>query len=620
MPFQISEESQKFNYHSINTPLCVKRVNIGELDDNSGRGLLIVGLIISKRESRVILRNNDLEESMCPTQSNTSIVSNFTLRDMTGETINVTAWHKSKTKAAQLDNHFHIGDVVEVSKFKVRKRNYDSIEEIKYCPWVSSCFNIIFSESGNSQITKHPDKELCNSMLNLLSMPTKKYSAEHGIPHSLPKALCNITSQYIGNHIDVIASVLHVKEVKKIPRLSNGNVSMIQGDSGECLSSNKDIQVREIVLYDIQDHRKSSCQMVLKLWDYDLIQIADNWIPGKEILLLNEVRVDLKKSSNNTIYSTSNVSTTDLYLTASSRTIIVFNPELPLATVDSHKAINVDINNNENSNKVQKCTFPNEFQESRYTISEIQLKKENDKENHGRTKYQCNSFLSDQRTKKVVTVGYLNQMVSPFFEKFCKSSSKRLHDEGVKDMLIPGPFGDQQQVFDLRTNLSNDNLVTVFGYLSNLNPTAEDAIHYKYSNNFSTGNKLMEKSYNLKADVYDGTGSINCQLSNETANNIFGAVDSFEQMTDEEKTSFRWEYLMTPVKVDLKCSFSLQSIIIVNCSKISLSEMKDKGSTISIQEKLATPNVIRNGIDNEKNIVTSSKKFKFDPTHASSPC
>ena len=98
---------------------------------------------------------------------------------------------------------------------------------MQYSPWVSSPYSIVYSEAGHSSITKHPDKEFCDSMLQLLSLPIKNYT-ENNVHDGALKSICGINKHHVGRHIDVVAMVLYVSDVKTVQITNNINNSFIE--------------------------------------------------------------------------------------------------------------------------------------------------------------------------------------------------------------------------------------------------------------------------------------------------------------------------------------------------------------------------------------------------------
>merc|ERR1712141_756307 len=113
--------------------------------------------------------------------------------------------------------------------------------------------------------------------------------------------------------------------------------------------------------------------------------------------------------------------------------------------------------------------------------------------------------------------------------------------------------------------------------------TATDAI-ISNPTKFSNEQVALRNTYNLHVVAYDGSGSINCKLSHLTAEKILCNIEKFEKMDDEEKRSLRWAYLMTPVKLSIKYSFQIKSLVVVKCTKITLNEMKAK--VVSTEQQL----------------------------------
>jgi len=226
---------------------CVKKLQIGALQPSS-KDFILVALVIGKSEPRRVTMRDGGEK----------YVSNFTLRDSPSDIINLTLW-TNRESSFEYDEKFHIGTVLEVSKPRVINRDIGSDKE-KYSPAVTSPFHLSYME-GKTRLIRHIGDT--SKYQHLLRLPSKASAGYFTISDVMD------SKNLVEMNVDLCAAVKFV-----------GPVKTFQGRDGE------EKTVRDVKLFDTT----SSC-IILKLWDRNLIEMSNTWIPRETILFFADIKV-----------------------------------------------------------------------------------------------------------------------------------------------------------------------------------------------------------------------------------------------------------------------------------------------------------------------------------------
>ena len=230
----------------------IKRCQIGALKPGNS-DLIVVALVINKPDPRKVVMKKDGGERW---------VSTFTLRDSPSDMINLTIW-SSGEEAAKLKAEFKVGMVVEVVKPKVMSREVVGGRDSAFNPQVTSPFQLSFQE-GRSMLCPHlPDAP---HLTKLLNVPSKASSTFLSISDIITNS-----GALKGHFVDMLVAVRKVGEVKRFTNKQDG----------------QERGVREVRLFD-----QTADSLLLKLWDSELLQMADDWLPREVILFLADARID----------------------------------------------------------------------------------------------------------------------------------------------------------------------------------------------------------------------------------------------------------------------------------------------------------------------------------------
>ena len=257
---------------------------------SSGSTAMIVALLISKSDPRRFLNKYDGKELW---------LSNLTLRDSAQDMINLTIC-TTKEEAQALRDNFHVGEVVEVVRPRIVKKE---AKNSNYCPQVTSWLELKFQaeKTALAHYLGNPAP-----YQKLLRFPTKASSTFLNISDIL-----NNSGSLKGHFVDILAGVRSVGLAKSLPSRETD----LEGER----------TTREVKLF---DHTGDS--LVLKLWESELIRMSSEWIPRENILFIADARIDFDKYKNSFVVS------------SSSKTVITVNPDTQEALNLSRYAQTVD--------------------------------------------------------------------------------------------------------------------------------------------------------------------------------------------------------------------------------------------------------------------------------------
>ncbi len=133
-------------------------------------------------------------------------------------------------------------------------------------PQVSSNVSLIVS-APQSRLFKY-DPSYSGGLSDLIHIPTKSTANFC----TLSDVSANLGLQE-GDYVDVLAAVASVSPIRTFR-------DQVKGTR----------QVREVGLFD-----QSGGAVTMKLWGADMVEMADWWIPRKDVLFLADVRIDFDK-------------------------------------------------------------------------------------------------------------------------------------------------------------------------------------------------------------------------------------------------------------------------------------------------------------------------------------
>ncbi|XP_045483669.1 meiosis-specific with OB domain-containing protein [Harmonia axyridis] len=229
--------------------IVLQKVTLRTLEPTIFNGL-IVGVIIAKQESRQFVDSQ---------AGSTRAVLNFTIRDSLQDFINVTYWGNLEV-ILNVDENFHIGDVVEIIRPQIVIRKFNDYGE-QFRPKVTSPFALIMNDL--SDILHHQG---CNvdSYKKLLRWPTKP-------PGFVPiRDLHNGGLSIKGTYADILGAVA-----------STSNVRMVK------LKNGREAPVVDLMLFD-QTHSG----LRLTIWNKEYINKASHWKPRETIIFVTDVKID----------------------------------------------------------------------------------------------------------------------------------------------------------------------------------------------------------------------------------------------------------------------------------------------------------------------------------------
>ncbi|XP_031555917.1 meiosis-specific with OB domain-containing protein-like [Actinia tenebrosa] len=237
---------------------------------------VLVGLVITKQEKR------SFEDKKNPGTTRSHL--HFTLRDTPTDFINVSCWG-SNTHISNLAKAFKINDVVEIRNAQVQaKRNTESEE--RWSPWTPSGFQLSVNES-HSSVSLYSGWDI-NDFDVVAHVPIKASNDFY----TLGDIIANGQSLH-GEHINIMAAVRNIGKPRDITTKTGRQVK-------RC----------EIKLF---DDTVSSFPLII--WDAELVELSQTWLPKDFILFIADVKVtfdNFKKA---------------MVATCDSKTIITTNPD-----------------------------------------------------------------------------------------------------------------------------------------------------------------------------------------------------------------------------------------------------------------------------------------------------
>lgn len=236
---------------TMNDNIALQKVTLRTLEPTIFNGL-IVGIIIAKQETRQFV---DSKSSQAGTSR---AVLNFTLRDSLQDFINVTYWGKFE-QIHEVDEKFHIGDVVEIIRPQITIRKFNDHGE-QFRPKVTSPFSLILNDL--SEVLHHEGNN--TGYKKLLRLPTKP-------PGFVPiRDLHNGGLALKDTYADLLGAVAYASNVRMV-KLKNGT----------------ETPVIDVILFD-QTHPG----IRLNIWNKEYMIRAPQWKPRETIIFVTDVKID----------------------------------------------------------------------------------------------------------------------------------------------------------------------------------------------------------------------------------------------------------------------------------------------------------------------------------------
>lgn len=470
---------------------AVRRLPIGALQPGINTAM-VVAVIISKSDPRRIIMKKDGAERW---------VTTFTLRDSPSDMINMTVW-SGKEEADTLKKNFHIEDVVEVVKPRIVQRDLTG-RDINFSPSVTSSLQLVFQDGKTVLGHFLGDKR---SMKELLSIPSKGSSAFLSISDIVTNS-----GSLKGHFVDILAAVRSVGEERKF--------SNRDGDEGEQKG------VREVRLFD----QTQDC-LVLKLWDSELIRMAEEWMPREHILFLADVRIDYDSWKGAFV------------VTANSKTVITVNPNTREAMALARYAQLVDFSS---VSRLDQFVATIESNSVSRVVNVMMVQS------------MCQKITQPKDCLVPVCLfGYITK-----FDIDCPEAV------GFKCGVCSGPFKSCPEQLGEEVCVNMD--------CKEFNNTSQDRVN-------------PSQQYNIRVDVSDETGTLaSIKIRQAMLETRFGRPADFTQLSYRTKAGYKWQIMFKPMKIILAMMLPTgdrknHTIMMVDAWPTSLEEISIKMPSPSI--------------------------------------
>lgn len=222
----------------------MEKITLKQLNVNV-RNAAITALVICKQNASVFDQKAVMEISV---------------RDSENDYTNVSIWGSEQF----IDNYYNslkINDLVIITYPHIKSGN----GETRYSPKSSSLFTLTVNE-GCGKIILSDDREEQQRLANLARIPISNGSRSLVTLSDLNSIAKSTTNKFV----DLIVCVRLVKMARQITT-----------------KLGKRLTIREVIVFD-----QSSSGMLLTMFNEHYAEIAENWIPFKTILFLNDVQVE----------------------------------------------------------------------------------------------------------------------------------------------------------------------------------------------------------------------------------------------------------------------------------------------------------------------------------------
>ncbi|XP_072273596.1 meiosis-specific with OB domain-containing protein [Pyxicephalus adspersus] len=228
-------------------------------------------------------------------------------------------------------------------------------------------------------------------------------------------------------------------------------------------------------------------------WDNESIQLAQSWTPRETVLFASEVRINYDSFRNSMI------------ATVVSKTIFTPNPDIPQA----HDLLNY----------ARECAVNEAFVEASEETESVNL----------------------ETIKDVYTVQQIMDTVS-------LAADKRNPLYCIVFAFISLLNVDENVNKIVRTRCSRCHYFI---------KDPSEGCNYAFCNEMSLDPKSALPSLDLLMDISDHTGTLSCNLSDKVAEDTLSCtVDGFFNLTEDQKTSLKWNFVLERFKIYVKVSLS----------------------------------------------------------------
>ncbi|XP_074647666.1 meiosis-specific with OB domain-containing protein-like [Tubulanus polymorphus] len=241
---------------------------------------VIVGVVLAKEQPKAI-------PSKKVPGSELHLLS-FTIRDSPDDSINATCWGGYE-RIRSLAELFHINDIVEIGNPQVQSKPSDGRDE-KFRPTTHSCFCLNISEH-HSTLKLYAGVDL-NPYTQLLHVPIRPGSDYQTLGDVLANGQVMIAGG-AGDLVNILAAVRNVGDAKEV-NCKNGRV----------------VKKCEVQLMD-----ETCASASLTLWDNELSNMAQTWIPKEHVLFLVDIKASFDSYRKKVALSTC------------SKSVIITNPD-----------------------------------------------------------------------------------------------------------------------------------------------------------------------------------------------------------------------------------------------------------------------------------------------------
>ncbi|XP_074052103.1 meiosis-specific with OB domain-containing protein isoform X1 [Macrotis lagotis] len=422
----------------------------------------------------------------------------FTIRDSPTYFINVTSWGK-EDYIKSLSRSFRVGECVIIENPLVQTKEIE--KEEKFNPTTPSIYKLLLSEN-------HSVVRVCSSyqvdikLLSLLHLPTRDSQDYYSLGDIVANGQ-NLDGRVI-NVLAIVRSVVFLSITRTVA--SSVTFWFMKGDFSKKFSSwppDDSQPIGEPKYFTTSDRRKGQrCEVKLYdetessfamlCWDNESILLTQSWIPRETVIFAADIRINFDKFRN------------CMTATVISKTIITANPDIPEAKILSN--------------------FARENAEATALDDEIvgQLKES----------------INLQTIVDVYTVEQLKAVA-------LKNKGKTYPFYGILYAYISTLNIDNETVKIAR------NRCTGCGYCVS---EASNTCTSPFCNKDSSVHKSVFLSFDLLIDLTDHTGTLHsCSLSGTVAEETLGfTVHEFLALTEEQKTTIKWQFLLERSKIYFK--------------------------------------------------------------------
>ncbi|XP_044160870.1 meiosis-specific with OB domain-containing protein isoform X2 [Bufo gargarizans] len=230
-------------------------------------------------------------------------------------------------------------------------------------------------------------------------------------------------------------------------------------------------------------------------WDNESIQLAQTWIPRETVLFASEIRINYDSFRNSMV------------ATVVSKTIFTTNPDMP----EAHALLTY----------ARDCIKNGQFVEENEDLFGDSIKLETVKDVYTVQQIKDRALQSTDKSNPVygIVFGYISKLnIDSTIDKLVRNRCSQCH----------------YPVTDLSRGCT-----------------------YTFCSETSADLKSVFTTLDLQVDITDHTGTLSGNLSGSAAEDTLSCtVDGFFNLTEDQKTSLKWNFLLERCKIYLKASIA----------------------------------------------------------------